>query len=559
MEKKHPGSKALLLGVAMLPLLASCSLFQSDTGSAPQDAKVSFAFGLNRDQNGLAASVDAASDPTSADYGNYGTVDTISSQFGASAGAAESATNTLKAAGFDGAVDATGGLVVGTFSVADAQTFFGVPLNLVGDSGSQRITPGRTIKVPSSVSDSVSEVFGGYASVPVTVSPSPSPNKVPACPSDEGPAVGIRDKLAGVYGLTPLVKDGMSGKEIRIGLLEIDTYSAEAIRLFAKCFDSTMPQVQVTSANATAGQLKQTNDESSLDVVSLGLFAPGLDAIEITQFDGNTSMIFPLVSVMDRQKDPTKALHLLSTSTAFCGTDLTDDELKMSEWLLMSAAATGLTTLASSGDTGSTGCYPNSKDVAVQYPSESPYAISVGGTELSGSGTTAAQAVWNQSPGQELAGGGGPSGSFPRPKYQSGTGLSEQNRQTPDVAFLADPSDVGPIAVCSPGQSCEFKVVAGTSATAPGVAGGLSLILEQQIKNGGQSRLGFLNPAIYQLAQGQKGEGIFADITKGNNDLFNVGCCTAAKGYDMASGWGSFDFAELGKALTILQSEVEQG
>ena len=41
----------------------------------------------------------------------------------------------------------------------------------------------------------------------------------------------------------------------------------------------------------------------------------------------------------------------------------------------------------------------------------------------------------------------------------------------------------------------------------------------------------------------------FYDITEGNNDLAAVGCCTAAVGYDPASGLGVPDWATLQATL----------
>ena len=181
------------------------------------------------------------------------------------------------------------------------------------------------------------------------------------------------------------------------------------------------------------------------------------------------------------------------------------------------------------------------------------------GTYRHSRATPPKQQVWNQSPSQDLAGGGGPSTSFDRPDYQQNTGLDESKRQTPDIAFLANPSDVGPIAVCSPGAACQFETVAGTSATAPGVTGALALIQEQAAKAGKQTAFGLLNPSLYYLATNNKGandavnKSIFTDITEGNNDLFNTGCCTARPGYDMASGWGSMTMSEFAVGLDKLR------
>jgi len=61
---------------------------------------------------------------------------------------------------------------------------------------------------------------------------------------------------------------------------------------------------------------------------------------------------------------------------------------------------------------------------------------------------------------------------------------------------------------------------------------------DQQAK---QSRLpnpGFVPPLLYSIAQHIPGS--FVDITTGSNAVFGgVACCTAAPGFDLASGLGS--------------------
>jgi subtilase family serine protease len=78
--------------------------------------------------------------------------------------------------------------------------------------------------------------------------------------------------------------------------------------------------------------------------------------------------------------------------------------------------------------------------------------------------------------------------------------------------------------------------VGGTSAATPLLAGA-TLLLDQLATQRGQPTLGFLNPLLYALAEGRTSS--ILDITLSNDDLFGVGCCSAATGFDLASGWGS--------------------
>nr|MCH9815235.1 S8 family serine peptidase [Actinomycetes bacterium] len=542
----------LALSLSSAALVATaCS---AESTPAPTEAEAWFAFGLARDQPGLVDRVLGIAVPNADQYQQYLSTDQIATDFGADPGIASQALETLVAAGFSGQVDASGGVVVGSFSVAEAQAFFGVEIQVITNSdGTTSIAPAETLTVPDALPEQVTEVFGGRATLSnLTAASSDSPSMSaasPDCPEDT-PAARTRKEINDLYGLKSLYAAGLSGKGVRVGLLEIDVYSEDAIDLYTRCLGYPMPDIAVTSVNATAEQLTQTNTESSLDIVSLGLAAPGLSEADLIQFDQNSSLIFPFAHVVNQQADTKTSLDLISTSVAFCAAEMDPSELLMTEWLLAAAAATGLTVVASSGDSGSSGCYPGSESAGVQYPSESAFALSVGGTQLTADGgqsqasdrstaSTGSQAVWSEAPGQNFAGGGGPSTNFGRPPYQDATGLDQSMRQTPDIAFVASPSDLGPIAVCSPNSACEFESVAGTSAAAPAVAGALALVLEKRADGTGEqastSRLGLLNPWLYTAASTAKTADVAIDVVQGNNDLFGTGCCVAQQGYDMAS------------------------
>ncbi len=562
MEIRTPVLKYLIVVLACLVSTVSCSANGRGEGSAPSEARVWVSFGLDRDQLGLASFVSEVGDPEQPRYRKFLSVRQSAQKFGANPATTEEVMSTLKRAGFEGAVEASGGLVVGSFTVSDAEKFFDIALDATTESsGVKKIAPRNELQVPASIAEGVTQVYGGYATlnrptVTSSTSKSDSSDETPPCPvsSESGPS--LSSTLGPLYGLTPLRAAGMTGEGVRVGLLEIDTFSKQAIKLTSKCYRVKLPKVDVVSSNVTRSQLNPTNQESSLDVVALGLAASELSGATIIQFDGRSSIVFPLATAMNLQVKQDQALDVLTASVSFCASSLTQDEEKMAEWLLMSAAATGLTVLSSAGDTGSTGCYPQNKSVDLQYPAASPHTTAIGGTQLEGVGSKELrQSVWNQGPEKDFAGGGGPSNRVPRPDYQSVTGLNESMLQTPDVSFLASPEDVGPIGVCDPGQECDFRTLAGTSATAPGVAGALALIMESFRRDGKNAQLGLLNRAIYRFASGSQYSAAFLDITDGDNDLFGVGCCTATVGYDMASGWGSIKFDKFAEAIADRSSE----
>ena len=90
-------------------------------------------------------------------------------------------------------------------------------------------------------------------------------------------------------------------------------------------------------------------------------------------------------------------------------------------------------------------------------------------------------------------------------------------------------------------------------------------LANQQARRAGQPTLGHINPLIYRLA-GRKSsrEEVFRDVTRVGNDLGEligpeylgnnqpVGCCTAGRYFDLASGWGSVRAPEFSSGLRRL-------
>ena len=531
-------ARLVALGVCAVIALAGCSSSGGDGSPAPGDLQLPVAFGLVRDQAGLAQQVQLLSTPGSPSFAQWMTPADIASAYGASEADAQAALSTLNAAGFTGELDPTGSVLIGTMSVSDAQTFFGTDILETPTGGGLSVAgPAKPISPPESISSTVSEVAGLAALLPTASSTSSpaAPASTPApCPTTKGLAASLRD----TYGLAPLQTAGSIGKGVRIALLEVAPTSQQALDLYRSCFSDPIAPVTVNMVDASpASVFGDVAQEATLDIIAASLMAPGLSGIDVYQFNPYSPLVFPFAAALAGTYAPGGA-RIISTSVGFCETDLTEQAIDVTEWLLMSAAATGVTVVASSGDTGSSACAPGSTDQAAQYPSSSPNVLSVGGTQSTTAGDfDSGQQVWNSSP--SYAGGGSTVSSLPQPAYQTSLGISG-GRITPDVAFVSSPADFGPIPVCTTGGSCEFTVVGGTSATAPGVAGGLASVL-QSLSANPSVRLGLPNWALYSAPVGASP--YFTDVTIGTNDLYGVGCCTAAPGFDPASGWGSLQFS----------------
>jgi len=166
------------------------------------------------------------------------------------------------------------------------------------------------------------------------------------------------------------------------------------------------------------------------------------------------------------------------------------------------------------------------------YPSEDPYIICVGGTDLT---TTGAAGPWSSEVGWADGGGGISPDHYAIPAWQQLSGVinssnkgSTSYRNGPDVSANANFT----FYVCADQTTCTANEYGGTSFAAPMWAGLVALANQQAAANSA-SPVGFLNPAIYAIGVSSSYGTDFHDITSGNNGF------PAVTGYDLDSGWGS--------------------
>eukprot|EP00981_Chlorochromonas_danica_P013801 scaffold6861_cov248-Ochromonas_danica.AAC.4 len=214
----------------------------------------------------------------------------------------------------------------------------------------------------------------------------------------------------------------------------------------------------------------------------------------------------------------------------------------------------GVTIVVSSGDDGVANFQARSNSKKCGYnpsfPATSPYVVAVGGTQGPESGKT--EVACTSDNGGIITTGGGFSTKFTAPSFQSSaisgyfngltsankpvSGYSTTGRGYPDVSIAAYNYEVvigGSVAA-----------VSGTSASAPVIAGFISLVNAARLK-AGKSALGYVNPAIYKY-----GSSLTNDITSGKNNCCagrgKVVCCdqgfTATSGWDPLTGFGSVDY-----------------
>jgi subtilase family serine protease len=309
--------------------------------------------------------------------------------------------------------------------------------------------------------------------------------------------------------------------------------------------------------------------ETSLDVEWAHAIAPMANIINVTTNPAETQGVQGLPAMMDAEQfivDNHQATVISQSFGAveegFNGTQA----LLNLRHAFISAAANGVTVLASSGDGGSSNSVltpvPNPTTVpfpTVNWPASDPLVTAVGGTYLctdpvTGIGVDSTDPPINcqSHPGVREVGwidsGGGFSHVFGTPDYQSslpaGSTAIGAMRGVPDVAFQAS-ARTGPLVYdTAPGAGGWF-IVGGTSCSAPEFSG-LVAIADQIAGHG----LGQINPTLYQLAAGPNYGTYFYDVTTGNNQADpNIPGYPATTGWDPVTGLGTPDAATLVPAL----------
>ncbi len=377
----------------------------------------------------------------------------------------------------------------------------------------------------------------------------------------------IPAQFATAYNYSGLYQQGLTGSGQVVGLFELDGYAPGDIQVYAQCFGGGSVALQNVLLDGFNGQPGQGAIEVELDIEALIGMAPHLAKI----------LVYEAPNTLQGYNDEfmrivTDRTPVVSVSWGDCESNVTAQEQDQENKIFAEAAAQGQSILVASGDSGSETCLMQNYNFSLvaDDPAVQPYVTAVGGTTLTltSSNAYAGEHVWNDG---FLGGasGGGISQHFAMPAWQKGPGVQNQysngHRETPDVSLDADPATGYPI-YCTAGSSCSgsgsgagsgWITIGGTSAAAPMWAAMVALA-NQQATRSGRSVVGFLNPALYRLAAATSSyRRDFHDITPpsnsstpANNDLLGFfGLYPVTVGYDMATGWGSFNAAALAQDL----------
>ncbi|MGO8673986.1 MAG: choice-of-anchor tandem repeat GloVer-containing protein, partial [Capsulimonadaceae bacterium] len=335
-----------------------------------------------------------------------------------------------------------------------------------------------------------------------------------------------------------------TGAGRRIALFELSSADYTDAAQYAAYFDLPAPVVNLTNVDGGTTDYSGA-DEVILDIDMETIMAPDATSIDVyTAPNSEQGLLDDYTKIAEVDVDDT-----VSSSWGLNEGDVIAYEpglLSEEETVFEEMALQGQSMFAAAGDTGS---YENGYSLSVIDPSSNPYVTAVGGTSLSiGAGSTwASESTWNDWTEYQraIAGGGGISEAWTIPGYQAsvqfggGPGqYSTTMRDVPDVSLNADVYPGYGIYLDSndSGGQPGWYEFGGTSAASPLWAGMIADV-DAARKSAGLTDIGFANPAIYDLAEGPDYANDFHDIADGSNNFYYV----AVKGFDNATGWGSFE------------------
>ena len=483
-----------------------------------------------RDPAGLAELLRQIYDPTSPHYHQYLTCAEFTSRFGPAEADYQAVIAFARARGWRvSATHPNRMLVEVTGSVADIERAFHTTLREYQHPEQKRtfyapdIAPVMDLQVP------VLDISG----LDNYVLPQPASLRLGAANGETAPQPFIGSGPSGTYwgndfraAYAPGV--ALKGAGQYVALLEFDGYYAADITRYTRAARvANVPLINVLLDGVT-GSPGANNIEVALDIEMAGAMAPGLSALIVYEgLFGN--------DILNRMATDNLAKQISASWSFPIGATTSQ--------IFQQFAAQGQAYFNASGDAGAYSASPSP-------PTDQPLVTCVGGTvlQMSGTGTAwQAETVWSFT-------GGGISTTFPIPAWQQGIDMtanhgSTTQRNIPDVAAVAESI----LCYFNNGTSAP---VGGTSASTPLWASFIALV-NQQATSLGQPPLGFLNPAIYSLAQTPNYSATFNDITVGNNtNSSSHNLFPAAPGYDLCTGWGSPKGAALIDALAPRQNAV---
>jgi uncharacterized repeat protein (TIGR01451 family) len=334
----------------------------------------------------------------------------------------------------------------------------------------------------------------------------------------------------------------LNGSGQNVGLLQFDGFYASDIAAYASQIGLTnVPNLVVVPIDGGVPVPTPIgNPEVSLDIEMVLSMSPGVSNIYVYEAPNPS----PWVDLLNRMANDNLAKQL---SCSWGG----GPPNPTAEQIFQQMALQGQTFFNAVGDS----CAFTTASNPVSFPADSPHITEVGGTTLTTGAGKAYQSetVWNW--GIEFGSGadgigscGGISPNYTIPSWQTNINMSARGgsatmRNMPDVALTADNVYV----IYGSGQTGSFG---GTSCAAP-LWGGFTALINQQAMINGHAPVGFLNPALYNIANSAAYTNCFHDTATGNNTWSgSPNLFYATNNYDLCTGIGTPNGTNLINALT---------
>ena len=239
------------------------------------------------------------------------------------------------------------------------------------------------------------------------------------------------------------------------------------------------------------------NQEAALDIEWSHAMAPGA---KIYLVEANSASFTDLNAAI---KKAAALPGVRSVSMSFGATEFSGETAYESNFV-----QSGVVFFASTGDTGG----------QHSWPALSPSVVAVGGTSLTGSGSSWSESTWSGA-------GCGLSSFFGRPSYQNGVqSVVGTHRGSADISAVADPNTGVAVYAPTNQSTSNWYVFGGTSVSCPMVAGIYNL---SGVASSSSS-------AELTRIYSHLGSSSFRDITSGS-----AGGNSATVGYDLANGVGT--------------------
>jgi kumamolisin len=496
-----------------------------DQGVADPNASFRSLIGLDMiDRAGLVDFVDEVSDPSSAIFGQYMTLDEFMANHAPSAYDFQLLQEWLAFEGFSVNYLATNRMLI-QFSgtVQQFNDAFDTTLHVCMRKNPQQGNP--PIPVYCTPEPMTLPIFVADRSPGIVTCDEPA--EVGQLPNEGGqimnsPPAGATTgsrltpaRVAQAYDVDDLYAMGYDGTGEKLGVIMGATIHFKWAQTFWQSFGivRTNPEIHYLMEDPVTRYV-----EAQLDNEWSGAVAKGADMVGYSGPDSrNTSMVF----VFNEALALAVADGVGVLTDSFAHREDSEPQVVRNQYndSALFGAAQGLTILAASGDSAGT-----------DTPSSSQYVTAVGGTRLTWSGNVVTnETAWSAS-------GSGITISFAMPFWQEAVaGNIANNRVVVDLAAAADPASPYWIFYNS-----QWLLYGGTSFSSPVWAGILTIINQYRVENG-MPRVGYLNPQLYLDPAVQA---TFRDITAGATPDFAAGV-----GWDVPTGWGSPRALALAQAL----------